>query len=202
METERKKIGIDLDDTLFDLVSPFISYHNQTYKTNLKKEDFTTYSFNEVLKLPSMRDAVERVFQFYDSDFFRKMPPLPGSIESVNKIKGDYEMYIITYRPDFLYNDTMNQLWDNFRGCFSEVLFAFNPYIGGKSIGKTKADICLNKGISKMIDDSLNCVLECKKKGVSTLLFGDYPWNRNGEHKEIIRVKDWKEVLEKLEEEK
>jgi 5'(3')-deoxyribonucleotidase len=198
MKLIKKKIGIDLDDTLFDLIGPFINYHNQNYKTNLKKEDFTTYPFNEVLKLPSIRDAVERVFRFYDSDFFRKMPPLPGSVEAINKIKEDYDIHIITYRPEMLYNDTMNQIWNSFRNCFSEVFFAFNPYLGRKSSGNTKGEICLNNGIFKMIDDSLECILDCQERGISGLLFGDYSWNQNGEHKGITRVNNWKEVLEKL----
>jgi uncharacterized HAD superfamily protein len=198
MQQNKMKIGVDIDDTLFDFVGSFIDYSKKINNIDLKREDFTTYSFNEVLKLPSMREAIRIVFEFYDTDFFRKMPPLPGSVDTINKIKEDHGLYIITFRPDYLYNSTMNQLWNNFRNIFSDVLFSSNHYTGAKNSGKSKAEICLNYGISTMIDDSLEYALQCADKGLDVILM-NAPWNQNGEHKGITRVNNWKEVLEKLE---
>lgn len=198
MGNERKRIGVDLDDTSLEFINSFIEFSNKTYNTNLRRENFVSYSFQEVLKKVGIKNSMKTVFEFYDSDFFRKMPPLPGSVEAINLLKQNYDLYVITYRPDYLYNDTINQIWTYFRGCFSDVLFAFNPYTDGKHTRKTKVEICLDNGISKMIDDSLDCILECEERGISGLLFGDNPWNQNGEHRGITRAENWRGVLKKL----
>jgi uncharacterized HAD superfamily protein len=201
MKQTKKKIGVDIDDTLLDFVGSFIEYSKKIKEIDLKREDFRTYSFDKVLKLPSMGEAIQIVFEFYDSDFFRKMPPLSGSTEAISNLKKNYELYIITSRPDYLYNATMNQLWNNFRNIFLDVLFSSNHYTGTKNSGKSKAEICLNYGISTMVDDSLEYALQCTDKGLEVILI-DAPWNQNGEHEGITRVNNWKEVLEKLKIEK
>jgi 5'(3')-deoxyribonucleotidase len=198
MEIEKKRIGVDIDDTLFDFVGSFIEYANKVKSFQIKREDFVTYSFDEVLKLPSMREAIGVVFNFYDSDFFKKMPPLPDSLNTIKSLKQKFDLYIVTSRPDYLYNATMTSLWNNFRGFFSEVYFSSNHYTGEKNSGKSKAEICLTNGISIIIEDSLEYSLQCAEKGIEAILI-DAPWNQNGERKGITRVKNWKEILEKLE---
>jgi uncharacterized HAD superfamily protein len=200
METKIKKlkIGIDLDDTLFDFVGSFIGYANKVKSFQIKREDFVTYSFDEVLKLPSSRDTMKVIFDFYDSDFFKKMPPLPGSVNVVKTLKQKADLYIITSRPNYLYNATMNSLWNNFRGFFSEVYFSSNHYTGEKNSGKSKAEICLMNNVSIMVEDSLEYSLQCAEKEIKAILI-DAPWNQNGKHENLTRVKNWKEILEKLE---
>jgi len=186
LEKKERKIGFDLDDSVFDFIGSFIEYSNKTNKTSLKREDFVRYTFD-----------VKKIFDFYNTDFFRKMSPLPNSKEVIISLKQNSLLYVVTSRPDFLYNDTMNHLWENFRHCFSDVFFSSNHHTGDENSGKTKAEICLKKGISVMIDDSLEYALQCAERGINALLL-DAPWNRNGEHRGVIRVKNWKEIGELL----
>jgi 5'(3')-deoxyribonucleotidase len=186
MQQTKRRIGVDIDDTLLDFVGSYIEYSNKMNKTNLKREDFILYSFSN-----------KTIFDFYDSDFFRKMLPLPESVETINCLKKNYDLYIVTSRPNYLYINTMNQLWEHFRSIFSEVFFSSNHYTGEKNSGKTKADICLENGISILIDDSLEYALQGAKKGLEVFLL-DYPWNKKEDHKKIFRAENWKEIGRKL----
>ena len=196
MESNRRKIGIDIDDVLLDFVGTYVLFHNQTYKTNLKKEDFRTYSFNYA-RGGTMKQAVNSVKQFYSTSFFKEMKPLSGSVEAINRLKQEYDLYNITSRPDYIFEETVEQIKKHFGNSFLEIYFSSNHYTGRKNSGKSKAEICLQKGISKLIDDSLEYALECAKEGIDALLL-DTPWNQNGEHERINRVKNWNEILEKL----
>lgn len=198
MENKREKIGVDKDDTLLDFVGTYTKYHNKKYGTKVKREDFTTYSFDKVFGI-SMEEAISRVSEFYNTDFFKKMPPLPNSVEVINSLKQNYDLYVVTSAPDHLYIETMNQILKNFGNVFLDVFFSSNHYTGRKNSGKSKVEICLENGISILIDDSLEYALQCAEKGIGAFLFGDNnPWNQNGEHTEIIRVEDWLKVKEEL----
>lgn len=61
--------------------------------------------------------------------------------------------------------------------------------------GKNKSEICVGKKIKLMIEDASHHALDCANLGINVILF-DKPWNKNVTHKNITRVKSWKEVLE------
>jgi len=60
--------------------------------------------------------------------------------------------------------------------------------------------LCKERGIKIMIDDNKLFANELAEKGVKVFLL-DKPWNKNyDKHKNIIKVKDWKEVIKKIQE--
>jgi len=77
-----------------------------------------------------------------------------------------------------------------------ELIFSSNPYI--KTKGKTKGEICKELGIDFMIEDSVEHSEICAKEGIKVFLLNK-PWNKNCiDHENIIRVKSWNEILDKL----
>lgn len=194
---KEKRIGIDIDDTLLDFVSPYLSYHNEIYNTNFKKETFETYSFNLNMG-GTMAEVIDGVHNFYKTSFFKEIQPFPNSVEIIDAFKQkDYELFIITSRPDFIIDETKKWIDNHFPNKFSDIFFSYNHYTRRKNNGKTKAEICNDLGVSVLIDDSLEYGLQCANKGINVLLL-DSPWNRNGEHKRIIRVKNWEEIRREL----
>lgn len=185
-------LAVDIDDTLLDFVSAYILFHNETYKTNLKKEDFKTYSFNH-LKGDTMKQAVSTVRQFYKTDFFKEMKPFPGAIEVIQKLKEKNELFIVTSRPYDIKKGTLEWVSKHFSNIFSEVFFSSNYYTQAKNSGKTKAEICYDLSASLLIDDSLIYAKQVFEKGINTLLL-DSPWNQNGNLEGITRVNNWKEI--------
>ncbi|MEK6833525.1 MAG: hypothetical protein AABY32_05760 [Nanoarchaeota archaeon] len=198
MEIEKKRIGVDIDDTSVDFVGNYILYFNQKYKANLKKEDFKTCSFNKTIG-GTMEESINLVNEFYKSNLFKKMFPLPNSVEIIKLLKqAGYELFVITSRPDFLKAETEVFIDKYFSNNFSDIFFSYNYYTKRQNGGKSKAEICLDKKISFMIDDSLEYCKQCAEKGIESLLFGNFPWNQDGEFGDKIRVKDWLKVGEKL----
>lgn len=196
MEAKEKKIGVDIDDTLVDFVGNYISFHNKTYKTNLQKENFKTYSFNYARR-GTMKQAVNSVNKFYNTPFFKEMKPLPNAVGVIQRLKEKSELFIVTSRPLSIQEDTFEWISKYFSNIFSEIIFSSNHYTKTKNSGKTKAEICLNFGASLLIDDSLVYAQECIAKGIESILL-DAPWNQNGNLNGITRVKNWKEIGEKL----
>ncbi len=188
------KIGIDIDDTLLDFVGTFINFHNEIYKTNLKKEDFKTYSFSHA-RGGTIKQEINTVNQFYKTDFFKKMQPFEGVVEVIQKLKKNNDLFIVTSRPIHMQGGTLEWLVEHLPNIFSEVFFSSNHYTKAKNSGRTKAEICYDLDASLLIDDSLEYAKQCVKKGIEVLLFGDdSPWNQNGEIKGVTRVKDWQAI--------
>jgi len=187
-------IAVDIDDTLLDFVGTYILFHNETYKTNLKKEDFKTYYFNHV-RGGTMKQAINSVKQFYKTDFFKEMQPFPGAVEVIQKLKENNDLFIVTSRPHHIQEGTFEWVEKYFPDIFSEVFFSSNYYTKAKNSGKTKAEICKGLETFLLIDDSLAYAKQCVGKGIGVFLFGDNnPWNQNGEVEGAKRVKNWEEI--------
>jgi len=196
MRIKGNKIGVDIDDTLLDFVGTYVLFHNQTYKTNIKKDDFNTYLFNKI-RGGTMKEAVDSVKEFYGSSFFKEMQPLPNAVEVIQRLKKDNELFIVTSRPMDMREGTLEQISSYFSNLFSEIIFSSNKYTKAKNSGKTKAEICFDLNVSWLIDDSLIYTKECITKGIGAILL-DSPWNQNGHIKGVNRVKNWKEIGELL----
>lgn len=197
---DKRRIGIDIDDTKVDFVGNYLLFYNQKYKTNLKKEDMKFYNINPLFKDErTSGEPVILVNEFYESKFFKEMVPLSNSIKVINELKNaGYDLVSITSRPDFLRDITEKFLNTYFSGLYSDLFFSYNHYTKRKNEGRTKAEICVNEKVTDMVDDSLEYCKQCTIKGVNPLLFGNYSWNQDGEWGNSIRVKNWLEVEKKL----
>lgn len=187
-----KKIGIDIDDTLLDFIGAYVLFYNTRYKTNFKREDFKSYMFNETLG-GTLEESVNSVKKFCNSSFVDEMKPLPDSQKVIQMLNKQSELFLVTSRTLDLKEITLNQISKYFPNLFSDILFSSNHYTKSKNTGKPKSEICLEKGISLLIDDSLIYTNECLEKNIGAILF-DSPWNQNGHLKGIIRVKSWEEI--------
>lgn len=214
-----KRICIDLDDTLVDWNGALRKWHNETYGTNLKLEDFKDYNF-EVFGTP--QEARRKIEIFNNSAYHERFLPIEGSVEAVDiLLKRGKELFILTSRSDFLKANTERLIDNQFRNKFSDILYSSNHYSGRENSEKTKAEICRELNDALLIDDSQDYIFQCLLVGIKGILFGDYPWNqisnsvKNYKYRDrdfdpwnqfdknltdcLVRAKTWKEVLEKVE---
>ena len=181
-------IAIDLDDVLAKSLPSFIDFHNRNYKTNLKIDDFKKFFLAEIIAL-SREEEMKRVELFDESRDFDEIPPMEGAQEAVSKLGKTHELVIVTSRPQKQERRTLDWVKKNFPE-IRKVLFIRQEYSGHS---KTKAEVCTEIGAEVLIEDKPDYAEQCVEKGIKVLLF-DYPYNRSTEHKNITRVKSWKEV--------
>ncbi len=62
---------------------------------------------------------------------------------------------------------------------------------------KEKAIVCSDCKVDLIVEDSLTHAIECAKRGIKVILF-DKPWNQASLAENITRVKDWNEILQRI----
>jgi len=192
----KRRLGIDLDDVLTDFQTALMEYHNKVYGTALRREDFKTYQFNQVWG-GSLQEAIQKVNDFHQSIYSKQISPIPDSANSVEILSKENELFVITSRHKLMKEETEKWLNKFFRGSFSDVFYSSNYYSGAE--GKSKSEICKELEVSALIDDSFDYIKQCSSFRIKGILFGDYPWNQNGNlPSNVVRVRNWKEVLEQL----
>ena len=184
---ENMRGGIDCDDVLFDFVGGLADFHNRFYGTNLKRSDFWTYHFNEVIGRPN-EETDRRVDEFLDSPYLDDIAPLPGAVEGVRRLKdAGNRLYAVTSRHERLAQRTEAMLDKCYPGTFSEVKFSKNNYTSrGNQDALGKAEICYYLKVAFIIDDSSDYATQCAKMFSdkimmrnSRVLLMDSPWNRD-----------------------
>jgi uncharacterized HAD superfamily protein len=189
------KIGIDLDEVLGYFLPTLIEFHNSTYKTDLKINNFHSYDFWDIWG-GNREEAIQKVFEFYRSDFFKNIKIIDGSEEAIKKLKKDNELFIITSRPKEIREETFIWIENNFPNVFSEIYFTSDF---SKDINlKTKKGVCDDLNIDILIEDSGDYANNCVSSKRKVFLF-NYPWNKNIQTKKgVIRINSWEEILKEI----
>ena len=183
-------IAIDIDDVLVDFINCLLEYHNKTYNTSLTKEKIHTYRFWEIWG-GNREESIKKIRDFKETDIYGNIRPFSKAIESMNLLKENHKLVIVTSRSTI----EETKIWINkhFPNIFDNIYFSYNYYT--KEGSKTKSEICKELNVDILIEDSLDYARECSDKGIKVFLF-DAPWNQCEELPEnIIRVKDWNEIL-------
>lgn len=87
-----KRIAIDMDQVMADLVAKFLAQFNEDYGTNYTKEDVLGK------RLPELDEHAPEALQTYyhDPAFFRDLPVMPHCIEVLERLSEHYELFIAT----------------------------------------------------------------------------------------------------------
>lgn len=190
-------IGIDVDEVLVEHLDAFLDYHNYTYGTKIQKKDMFSYSFEKVIG-ETEQDTRKKLLHFFKTDFFHNMKPIAGAREAIALLAKEHQLSAITARPSVLLEQTEQLIATQFP-YFSNITLTNQWHGVGKKI--SKSEVCIEKKITIMVDDSLTHAMDCASRGIHVLLadFG-YPWNQTPELPENIkRVHSWKEIVDEVE---
>ncbi len=190
------RIGLDVDDTSLDYVSVLCKWHNITYNTSLKKSDIVSYNLWKSWG-GTREEAIKKIHDFQESDYFNKIKPMKGAIEGINKLSKDHELYVLTSRSNYFTEKTKEQLLYHFGDKFLEFFFTNNYSNSNKLISLKKSDICLKNEIELIVDDNFETAVQCADVGIRVLLMTQ-PWNKGKSYPNVERVNNWKEILEKI----
>jgi len=193
------KIGIDLDGCLAEFVDPFLNYHNRIHGTNFRRREVKSFDFWRLIGGTS-KDSQEEIFNFYRSEQFRELPVVPGSVEVIEGLSEEHELYVITARPDWVSRETEQWLGNYFSDRFLEVIHT-GEYDSTNESPKSKSDVCKHLGVEVIVEDSYENAIDCTSKGIASVLL-DYPWNRNNGNGElpsgVTRVYNWNQIFEEI----
>jgi len=188
------KLGFDVDDVTFDFIPTLLDFYNSRYCGNLRFEDITSFRLWEVGIGKTKTEAINIIHDFYTSEFYNKMPFVSGAREGILKLCEDNVGCFVSARYSTVRKRTTRLLLQEFP---QTQVFYSKSYIDN---GKTKAEICRELGIELMVEDHFDTAIVCYEAGIRTLLF-DKPWNQESNGK-LERVHNWREILEKIKEEK
>lgn len=189
----KETIAVDLDDVLADHAAAFIEFSNEHYGTALTKDDYTE-QWNEIWGIDDWDEILRRANEFHTPEATTSYVILQDARSSLESLAEAYSLAIVTARPKALIKTTHDWLERHLSGVFSEVHFV--P-IWEPDNEVTKADICRQIGAQYLIDDVVRHCNLAAQGGVNALLFGGFQWHQGEEiDKNVVQVRDWRQVLE------
>lgn len=202
-------LAIDIDETLAPLLTHLNDFHNDNFGTKHKIESYSSYVFYELWGGCKSSAEIKVSTFFQTSEYTSRIKPYPGAFEALSCLKLDFHIHVVTARSKNLESLTRSWINEYFPNIFENVHFihdeSFASLTNTSNIAGAftkKTAVCKLIGAEILIDDNVDYVTDCVSNGVTSILFGDYPWNRlqllenyNSDIvSQIIRLNKWKEI--------
>lgn len=192
-------IAVDIDEVLGAFVYSLSKWHNRVYGTNYTENCFFTYSFSELPGFGDKATSIQKVNEFFKSEEFVNIPPLPGAREILESHKGNFRFIVVTARNSAIEKETRAWLDRHYPNCFEDYYFAgsYDP-----TQRRTKGEICREIGAICLIDDNVHYAVEASTAVGTSILFGEYAWNTSKRPEyvhpnipsNVVRIGTWNHV--------
>lgn len=190
------KIGVDMDDILFDINPGIINYYNDRNKTSYSVEDVKGFYLEELFGC-SKEEMAEIIKGFHSSEHHSEASTVPGSKEGIENLK-KYDLVLISARHADERVSTEDWLHKHFPNIFSSVQL-LGRLSGAEEMKVTKGVLARELGIKIFIEDSLSNAKDIAEHGIPVILL-EKIWNQGELPPAIHRVKTWEEIVSKVEE--
>ena len=173
----KRKLAVDIDNTIWDLITPWITYYNNMFEDNINYKDIVKYDFFDITK----NATKEQVLDILSLDgFWDSVVPYETSKEYLSKLNTEYDLYIVTSTS----YKTSYKKFERFFGLF-------NFLREDQLIISSHKDII---NVDIIVDDFINHL-----SGDNHIKFLiDQPYNQDVDDGPIIRVENLKQVYEYL----
>ena len=168
----QKRILIDMDEVMADVIPKFTSIYERELGRTLKKEDYYGKKIYDIEGAKYIRNFL------FEKGFFADLPIMPHCREVIQELMGNYEVFIVTSAMEF-----KNSFVDKY-----EWLEKHFPFIHYRNIV-----FCGQKGMIEadyMIDDHVRNIEAFKGHGLLYTAF------HNVHEKRYTRVNNWLEIRE------
>lgn len=187
------KIAIDLDDTLVPTVELLIKemFKDKSFPAFRGYQSIKDFTYEEEVAL---YNYIRTTLNKQDIAGFR---PIIDSVSAITKLSKAFDLFIITARSIDVKKHTTTWVKHHYPNIFKKIIFS--KYVVEGTFIKTKGEICKELGISLIVDDNLEYIVDCDKHGIKTILFdynGNYAWSKGEIPKNTKIAKTWKEVSE------
>ena len=199
----KKTIAVDVDDVLAANAKGFTDFSNARWGTKLQPDDYTEHwaelwkvEHDELLKRRQI--VIDEKVHYQHEVFEEAKAVLQG-------LKNRYKLAIVSSRSQEIHKETFEWIDKEFPGVFEEIHFAKIYDDAGsssreevlKKLKQTKAEVLKEIDADYLIDDQPKHCIAAAEAGITSLLFGDYKWNRDIKLRpNMIRTKTWQDVKE------
>lgn len=171
----RKRIAIDMDETICDTITRHLDWYNQEFNQNLTKEDLMGTKIYQ--RVPA--EHLARVRSYPDNaDFFVDLTPFADAISVIHELNQSYDILIATAAMEHPSSFTAKYEW----------LVKYLPFLSPMNF-----IFCGDKGFVNadyLIDDSSRHFQHFVGQGV--LFTAPHNINETAE----VRVNNWQDVKE------
>lgn len=86
-------LGIDSDETIYDMLSYLCLIYNYRYSKNIKKEDIKEYNLKPLI-------GKQGTQIFHEIGFFQSLKPYPNAIVVLKELSKKHDILILTHPPN------------------------------------------------------------------------------------------------------
>lgn len=177
---KRLNICVDIDGTI---TSPyhFIPYLNEIFEVDITEEECTTHNWEELYG----SDIKKLYYEFNEKYIYsyKEAEVVEGARDIIGELYKEHNVYFVTARDSLLTEVTQD--WLNNNG-FSDM----DVYLLGTDY---KIDKAKELNCDIFIEDNPSNSLALADEGIQVLLI-DTNYNKDVEHENIVRVSDWTEI--------
>ena len=195
-----KRVALDVDDSLVDTAAKFIPVANEYFQVSLTADDYHTHGVNYA----HLWSCTHPVSMQFCNDFYHEhghtLEEMDGAGEVLIALqRALFHLEAFTYRSPQLVDITHANLGELFPGIFSQIdHFGYTLNGVGEKL-KSKAEICLERSLTIIVEDNLRNASGCAAEGIMVLFLDPYHRLGDGDDLEnIIPVASWREIGEIL----
>ena len=177
------RIGIDIDGVIADFVGTFAPMFKKIGGCDF--DQIVNYNFKNNTRGIDQGYAKLWGEQVESGKIYEQLKPVEGSKEFFCELFQKHEIILISSREEQFREVTEN--WLKRKGIAYNELELVGHDLRGKIDKMCTCDV--------VFEDQLEVARIVAARGITVVLL-DYPWNSISDN--VIRVKDWKEVREKL----
>jgi 5'(3')-deoxyribonucleotidase len=171
-------LGIDIDNTLADTDAKIRQLIKLRFGISSRRRQISSWSYSDSLGIAQGDE--KKIFWDFHKNHISSLTLLEGAKKGLEILNFSYEICLITSRP--------------FWTIFSTKKWLTNHKIRYTSLVFTKDKSKYFSNFFALIDDNGDTALDfAQSKGVALLM--DRPWNLGVSHQNIVRVKNWDDVL-------
>ncbi len=171
-----KRIGIDLDKTMFTFKSVLYDFLNKFQFVRSDKK--MKYKEIDINKVKHVNPIIKNLHKIFNPACYKVFP---DAVETINKFhKSGYEIYFISNRPNIspIVRATCDWIKANNLPCDKLILGCNN-----------KGEYALQNGIDIMIDDFEKNCKAIKEKGVKAILFKGNLKNTYNDYLKLLSIR-------------
>jgi uncharacterized protein len=182
----KKRFGIDIDGTVTHPTS-MIPFLNKAFNMNITLDDIKQYDLTPLVNLPE-EEFAEWFFNM-EPVIYSESPLAEGAKTILEKWQGKHELYFISARGNHLFDVT--EQWFTKQGIIYDHIELIGSHDKIDAAKKYKVDIFFE-------DKHDNAVMIHEECDIPVILF-DTPYNREPIPNGVIRVNNWFEAYEWVE---